>query len=358
VKRTSLLSAGMLCLSLSLSLSGASASGFIEETIGTPQDPRAAQLLSEGYVPVSQGVFQLGLGDNKVQTVALGAEGAAWMQQQIEARLIFLSAEYVARPTPELLKVLTELQALQNSLTQDATGSDALFSEAAPAGDMTDSGCSVNYSANADAYPLTGSQGVGATASASWYHSCYTSASTYAYAYASATSGGTTTTLTQSDPDSGWNISSYATASVNGSSNCVSLAEAYVYQNGHLLHFTDSNYTCPVPVTPLTVTVSASPSSVWLTGYNCQWITWTASASGGYYGYSYYWMTTGTYGSTYSEYVCGYDSYNYYSITHNVTVTDGGLQTASNGATAYVSTEPEPNPCPWLYDCVVEPNRY
>jgi hypothetical protein len=353
VKRTTLLSAGLLCLSMSLGLNGASASGFIEETIGTPQDPRAAQLLSEGYVPVTQGVFQLGLGDNKVQTVALGAEGAAWVQQHIEARLIFLSAEYVAHPTPELLKVLTELQALQNSLAQDATGSDALFSEPATAGDGLDSGCSVSYSANADAYPLTGSQGVGATASASWYHSCYTGASTYAYAYASATSGGTTTTITQSDPDSGWNISSSATASVNGSSNCYSAAEAYVYQNGYLLLFTDSNGSCPAP--PPSVTVSASPSSVWLYGYGCQWITWTASASGGTPGYSYYWTTTGTTGSTYSEYVCGYNSYNYYSITHNVTVTDAASQTASGGATAYVSTEPEYyNPCPWPYDCPIQ----
>jgi hypothetical protein len=314
-------------------------------------------LLSEGFSPVAQGVFQRDMGGNKVETAALGAEGAAWMRQEIEARLIFLSAEYVARPTPELLKVLTELQALQNSLDQDATGGSAgLFSEAAPAGDMIDSGCSVSYNANADAYPLTSSQGVGATASAAYYHSCYTGAQTYAYAYASATSGGTTTTVTQSDPDSGWNISSSATASVNGSSNCYASAQAYVYQSGYLLNFSDTHSGCPIPLP--TVSVSVSPSSVYLVGYNCQLVTWTASASGGTPGYSYYWTTSGTTGSSYSDFVCGYNSYNYYSITHNVTVTDAASLTASAGATAYVSTEPESNPCPVRFCNEYEPILY
>lgn len=356
MKRSSLLVCGVVCLSLSLSMHDARAL----EVRGPGDDQgtlaeRAEKLKKEGWNQIAAGVFQRNKGGKKRETLALGNEGAAWVRQDLEARLEFLSAEYAARPTPELWQVLTDLQRLQTSLGPIASVTARSSSQELEA-DPLGVGCDVTYGSHADAYSLNPGQGVGATANAYYTHNCGISGDTYAYVYAQATNGTTTTTYTQSDPDSGTSISSSAAASLSGGEPCYSEAYSWVRFTGSssfLLTASDSEDYCPVP--SLSASVSVSPSSVALTGYNCQWITWTASPSGGAPGYSYYWTTTGTTGSSVSEYVCGYNYWDYYSITHTVTVTDSASQTASASGTAYVSTEPSNN-CPnWLIDCPIQP---
>src|SRR6185436_2975408 len=192
--------------------------------------------------------------------------------------------------------------------------------------------CNVNYGVNLDAYPLSGSQGVGAVSDAYFNDDCGISGDTNAYAYARATLNGTTTTVTKQDPHSGNPVTSHAAATAYGNLDCYSYAFGSASSAGLAINYStsDTNTDCPPP--PPTVTISG-PTSVGIIGWDCRIITWTSSVSGGTPGYSYSWTIdgapAGTGTSTSQEY-CGENIAWTQTVNIALTVTDAANQQGSD----------------------------
>ncbi len=298
---------------------------------GTGPD-RLDQMIHDGWSPVAPGVLQRSKGGHKVETFAMGPEGFSWMVGEIQAQLGFLMDEYRARPTPQLRRTLrnqrAEIAKLQSYVL--TLKSAALTEALLP-------GCDFSYGAHADAYPTKPTQGVRADADAYFNNNCAYTGDTYAYAYARATLNGTTTTITQTDPRTGSNISSYATAAVAGTVDCYSYSTARVtsLDLGISYSTADENFACPVP---LAVTINGL-TSVTIYDYACKTVTWTSTVSGGTPGYSHAWYIDGYYvgsGSSISRTYCGEGVV--YNDTENVslTVTDSLGWTASDSHTTYI----------------------
>jgi hypothetical protein len=330
---------------LSLPLAAAEKKG--EVTI----DQYLAHMMRDGWIQVTDGVLQKSLGNGKTQTLTFGVGGLQWRVQEAENRYGDFVRLYKAHPTPDgarAIEAQTEQvkslrQTLANLRPEEAISNFEAF---------LNTGCNISYGANADAYPLTSSQGVGANANAYFWNDCGHSGSVYAYAYVAGQLGNSYTTSYQRDPFSGTyngtSVSSNASRTLSATSQCYSYAEAAVTSAslGISLTATDSNYSCPPP--PPNVYISGS-TYVYLTGYNCTTVTWNAVGSGGTPGYSYAWYFNGSYagsGSSHSEYFCGYNSYSYTNYPLSVTLTDSASQTDSDSTTVTVETaEDYQDPC-------------
>jgi hypothetical protein len=144
----------------------------------------------------------------------------------------------------------------------------------------------------ASAGPQETPRGVKAEASASFRSDCFV-ADTFAVAHAEATdASGTHNIFTQEDPESGSSISSHASASMAGVTNCYSWAQASVsYEGSVYLTPMIENYSCPPPV----AVAITGPTVVTTDSYTapCADVTWTASATGGNGGYTYKWYIDG-----------------------------------------------------------------
>ena len=305
-----------------------------------------AKLRAEGWTEVSDRVFERQRTETQVERLAYGREGLAWTIGELKGRLKTLQEEYQLHPSEDLTKVIDNLTIrianLREELRGTMDGISSLSAESTMSSLSAEStvGCSRCYSATVDAYPLTSSQGVGAVADAKFTSDCGNSGDTYAYAYARATLNGTTTTKTQEDPRTGSNAVSHAAATVNGSADCFSEAYSSTQSNALGLFYstTENNYSCPAPVTPLSVTISGS-NYEYFAVTTCRSRTWTAGASGGSSPYTYTWYYNGTQvgtASTYTRTVCP----SHGSFELKVVVTD------STGATAQdlndVTVEYEP----------------
>lgn len=322
-----------LCLVCILGVQNLAAAGPKK---GTWKETKA-MLKAEGWKQVSDKVFERQRTETQVERLAYGREGLVWTIGELKSRLKSLQEEYQLHPSEDLAKVIDNLTARIASLREELRGPTDGISSLSAASTL---GCSRCYSATVDAYPLTGSQGVGAVADAKFTSDCGNSGDTYAYAYARATLNGTTTTKTQEDPRSGSNATSHAAATMNGSADCYSEAFASTQSTALNIFYSTSetNYSCPLPATPLSVSISGSDWE-YFAGGGCRSRTWSAVVSGGSSPYTYQWyydgVAAGT-GSTYTRSVCPTHS----SFKLRVVVTD------STGATddAYhdVTVEVEP----------------
>lgn len=311
----------VLCLISILGVQHLSAAGPEKETWKEIK----AKLRAEGWKQVSDRVFERQRTDTKVERLAYGREGLVWTIGELKGRLKSLQEEYQRHPSEDLAKVI------DNLTTRIANAREGLRGTADGVSSLSEAstiGCSRCYSATVDAYPLTGSQGVGAVADAKFSSDCGNTGDTYAFAYARATLNGVTTTKTQEDPRSGSNATSHAAATMNGSVDCYS--EAYAATQSSALNIfystTETNFSCPPPVTPLSVSISGSTYE-YFAGNTCRSRSWTAAGSGGSSPYTYQWYYNGTAvgtGSTYARSVCPGN----YSFQLRVVVTD------STGATA------------------------
>jgi hypothetical protein len=222
----------------------AASTGFAMPQIDNTGQDRLEEMKQAGWSPVAPGVLQRSLGDHKVETMALGPEGFAWMAEQLQNRLGLLLEEYRVRPTANLRQAIGSQRRQIRRLREQSR-----ILSLKPA-DQAKTSCNETYAAHANAYGTAPNPGVRADASASFSNSCGYSGFTYAYTYASAKLNGTTTTLTQTDQDDGPSISSYATASLAGTAECYSFAYAEVTNSdlGISHSMVEENFECQPPV--------------------------------------------------------------------------------------------------------------
>ncbi|HEX4959853.1 MAG TPA: hypothetical protein VF173_03370 [Thermoanaerobaculia bacterium] len=254
-------------------------------------DEVAAKMLAEGWKPIAAGVYERQRGPNKVEHMGYGREGLTWTVGELNRQLENLMQEYQTFPSEDLAKVIDHLSVKIFNAKRELTSSKSLSSITDA---VTGAGCSICYSATADAYYLTSTAGVAAIADASFSNNCGFSGDTYAYAYARATTAtGTTNTVTQEDPHTGTSVSSHASATANGVSNCSSSANSYAQSTGLGIAYTtsDTNSLCPAPSNPITNVVISGPTSV--SGAICKTVTWTSTVTGGTAPLSYAWTVDG-----------------------------------------------------------------
>jgi hypothetical protein len=297
-----------ICLGVTILLGGdgLSAAGPVKKQ---PDDARA-RMEAKGWKQISEGVFERRLGPDKVEHLGFGREGLSWVLGEMSRKLEFLREEQESYPSEELSTVIKDLTARIAGtkselwkLDQNEVEGMSSMTEA-----VTGPSCSsLCYSATADAYPLTSSQGVGAVAEAKFNSACGYSGDTYAYAYARATQGTTTTTFIQEDPRTGTNVTSSASASRNGGLDCFSEAYSTVASSALGISYStsDTNYSCPPP--PCTVTITGTDYE-YFSSSDCRTRTWTANVSGctpSTYQWKYNGGVVGS-GSTYTRSLCSY----------------------------------------------------
>ena len=276
-----------------------------------PQPPLVRQMLQEGWTQVTDGVLQRTQEGGQTETFTYGEDGLRWTARRLEARLGFLQGEYDAHPSEKLARVIEDLKTQLIQLDQNLKNGTAQAEVASP-DTLTD--CIIQYGAHASTFPLTGSQapGVGASADANYSSNCGQLGNTYAYAYARATAGTVTTTKIQEDPKyNGTALSSAASVSVPGSTDCYSEAYARAWSPVLNINYEVSpapNYSCPPAPQPVSAYIDG-PTDVYFDDYGaqCSYITWYAYPSGGTPGYSINWYINGTYygsGSSLTEYYC------------------------------------------------------
>ncbi|HEX3556321.1 MAG TPA: hypothetical protein VIA62_24140 [Thermoanaerobaculia bacterium] len=278
----------------------------------------AAKMLAEGWKPIAVGVYERQRGPNKVEHMGYGREGLVWTVGELNRQLTNLMQEYQSYPSEDLARVIDHLSVKVANAQREIQNTKSLTSvtEAVSGG-----GCSICYSATADAYYLTSTQGVGAIADASFNSNCGYSGDTYAYVFARATLNGTTTTVTQEDPHTGTSVTSHASASVYGSADCSSTANSYAQSTALGISYTtsDSNSSCPPVANPLAATISG-PSSAY--GSTCRTLTWTSTVTGGTSPYTYAWTIDGTSAGTGTSASRTFCSYTIETATVNLTVYD------------------------------------
>jgi len=304
-------------------------------------DQLKAKMKKDGWKEVAEGVFERQLGPDKVERIGHGREGLSWNIGELSRSLERFRQEHELYPSTELAKIIDDLteqiarsKAAMWNLDVDAEKGLSNAVEAVSGGSCS----SICYSATANAYPLTASQGVGATASASFNSSCGYSGTTFAYSYARATLGTTTTTHTQSDPDSGTSITSQATSTVNGGSvsgiPCYSEASASAESTALGISYSTSttNSSCPAQQCAATISGTSYESFIIGAGGGCRSRTWSVTLSGGCSASYYQWQLDGVVvgsGSTYTLSVCGSHQPGFtlqatvngtYTDTHPVTV--------------------------------------
>lgn len=298
-----------------------------------PGQDRLNQMIADGWKPVANGVLKRDNGGNKHETFAVGVEGFTYAYEEMRGQYAFLVKEYRKHREPKLKQAILDLvKEMKN--TQDAI--QTLQTSAAAA---APTGCDFSYGAHANAYGTSPTQGVQADASAYFNNNCGYSGDTYAYAYARAAIGTVTTTYTQTDPRSGANISSSATANVAGNLDCYSYATARVSSVDLGIYFSTAseNFTCPAP--PPTVVVNGL-SSVSVPNYSCKVVTWTSTVSGGNPPYvSYTWYMDGYQvgnSTSFSTTFCG-DNSNWTEIVNvSLTVVDSSGQSGTGSRSTYI----------------------
>lgn len=286
-----------------------------------------ARMKAAGWTEITPGVFERQRGATTIEHLGFGREGLAWQVGKLTRQLEAMMLEYESYPSEDLARGIDKLSVLiARSKTKLRHMPKGLSS-------ITASSCSnVGYGATADAFYRTKVQGVAAIADARFTNTCGHSGDTYAYAYARATQNGTTTTLEQEDPHTGTSVTSQAEAILAGASApgvpCYSTANAYVqsFALGIAYSASDTNSLCPVPTTPLSVTINGSDFESF-NAIECRNVTWTSTVSNGTSPYTYQWKYNGTNvgtGSSYTHSVCSTDQ----DFALTLTVTDSTAATA------------------------------
>lgn len=315
-------------------------------------DDTLATLLREGWKIVSDGVLQRELRAGEVESFVFGVPGFTWKIQDLQKQLRKLRAELRANPTPELRKaIVNHGKAIANAQRALELARNA---EALGETDVPKVSCTINFSYDAAAGPKTDSQGVWASASATFSANCGGfSGQVYAYAFAKTYVNGAYTTETVTDgPRSGANVSATAYASRNGGSPCESnsYGEMVSYSlNPSSYSKSASNTSCPPPPNPPSVTVTSNqPSVIDLYEYDCVAITWTTNITGGSSPF-----TTTMYRNnvsqgvrtTYSQTICNLQANTTQTITIRADVTDSASQSGSGSQTTTIRHHYYSEPC-------------
>ncbi|HEX2224456.1 MAG TPA: hypothetical protein VHN15_09640 [Thermoanaerobaculia bacterium] len=208
-----------------------------------PAKPEPAwlhRMLQEGWQQVQDGVLQRALEGGRRKTFTYGQAGQLWMVHGLQERIKSLQREYDQHPSMELADVIASLKSLAaDSSLSSATQADSF------AVDRVTVGC---FTVNAAADPLMGSQGVTASADASYNSPCSALGHVHAYAYARATTGTTMNVKIQEDAkNNGTSLASAATVSVNGALDCYSEAWSVSWSPALGLSYqaSDTNSSCP-----------------------------------------------------------------------------------------------------------------
>jgi hypothetical protein len=318
-----------LCLGL-MTLVGGHRLSAADKALSSAEVELKAKMKAEGWKEITMGVYERQRGPGKVEHLGYGREGFAWTLADLTRQHDELLKEYQSYPSADLYKVIDRLSLKIADAGRELRNAKSLSSVSAA---VTGPACSICYSATADAYPLSGTSapGVGAIADASFNSSCGYSGDTYAYAYARATLGSTTTTHTVEDPHTGTSVTSHASATASGTSNCSSTANSYAQSTALGISYStsDSNTSCPAP--PLSASISG-PTSATVVGYGSQTVTWSASVSGGTAPYSYSWTINSAGAGTVSSTSATYYGSNFatsQAVSVALTVTDANSQTAT-----------------------------
>lgn len=273
-----------------------------------PLDPEWLQkMYAEGWEKVQEGVLVRDTGGGEYETFSYGAEGLQWVLEGFERQKAFFESRHGKNPTPELASTIEKLQGEIAELSE--TLNTTPYAEEFD-GEALAECIEVAYGGQAHAGPTQSPQGVTATASAFFHTNCADSVGdTFAVAYAEATEGTVHTIKIQEDPKQGLWVDSSVTASAPGSTGCYSWAQGSVYINGSSVFQTPlrENYACPSSITASI----AGPTLVTTDYYTtpCVDVTWTASATGGYPGYTYEWYlgtdtTVQATGATFTKRYC------------------------------------------------------
>lgn len=182
------------------------------------------ELIREGWVQVVPGVLQRSQGGHKVETFAFGREGFVWVEGQLQAQLEILLEELRVRPRASLTVTIKKHEQQIRKVQQHIQRLNKSLS----AGTAAVTACNEIYTAHANARSPVSAPGVRADADASFSNTCGFPGDTYAYTYAAGNLNGTTSTQTQSDLDTGANVSSLSAASADGTTACQSFAYASV----------------------------------------------------------------------------------------------------------------------------------
>ncbi|HEX4959854.1 MAG TPA: hypothetical protein VF173_03375 [Thermoanaerobaculia bacterium] len=335
-----------LCLGLTTFV-GAQRLAAADKKQPVGHDEVAAKMLAEGWKPIAAGVYERQRGPNKVEHMGYGREGLTWTVGELNRQLENLMQEYQTFPSEDLAKVIDHLSVKIFNAKRELTSSKSLSSITDA---VTGASCSICYSATADAYYLTGSQGVAAIADAGFSSNCGYSGDTYAYAYARATTaGGTTNTVTQEDPHTGTSVSSHASATANGVSNCASSANSYAQSTGLGIAYTtsDTNSVCPAP--EMNVTISGPTYAF---GAICRTVTWTSTVTGGVAPFSYSWTVDGLSVGTSSSTSVSYTFCSAETASIALTVSDSAGSRRSATFSTYIDIpDPGTGPCMQQQPC-------
>src|SRR3982750_901541 len=267
------------CLLLFASIIGTAHLSVAQETKARSNDP-ISQLLRQGWKIVQDGVLQRDRGAGQVGTFGFGAAGFTWKLQDLQNQLHNLRLAYQVTPTPERRKtILSHRQEIANTQQLIALAQTAEAIGALPVDDKVS--CSLSFTYNASAAALTSSQGVTASASASFTGSCGFTGEVYAYSYSTATVAGAPTTQTLTDgPRSGANVSASSFTSQTGGPSCTS----YAYASMTSSNLSPSSYTisatnssCPAVATSPVPAISGTNYIYVSSG--CVSTTWTSSVS-------------------------------------------------------------------------------
>lgn len=310
-----------------------------------------AKMSVEGWTQVAEGIFERQMGPTKVERIGYGRQGIARTLRDLNSRLAALNVRYENEPTEDLAGKIEELSGLISRIQQDFQQVPTRLTSAVAA--VSGASCTnICYSATADAYPLTATQGVGALAEAKFNSTCGYSGEVYAEVTVKATLNGVLKDMTeQSNPPlSGTSVTATAGEDALGGTSaavpCFSSAYASVTSTALGISYStsDTNSSCPaVPQNP-TATISGSFSQSF-TSTTCRNVTWNASASGGVSPYTYQWkvngLNVGT-GSSYTRNVC----YSHSDFTLSLTATGANSLSGSTSRTIDVIYSPNnPDPC-------------
>lgn len=215
----------------------------LSQTPPAPVPERVTQMLREGWRKTAEGVLERNAKGSQVETYTYGKAGLRWMVWRLEERVRSLENEHKAYPSAELAQVI---ETLEGEIAQANRALSA--AKSADGGGEQLKSCRSTFSVQAVADPLSGSQGVTASADAAFEETCGTLGNTYAYAYSRATDGTTTTTRIQEDPrHDGDSLGSAASTSVSGSLDCYSEAYARAWSPTLGINYeaSDTNFACP-----------------------------------------------------------------------------------------------------------------
>jgi hypothetical protein len=305
-------------------------------------DDTIASMLRGGWKIKQDGVLQRDHGPHQTETFVFGAAGFTWKLHDLQNQLRNLRLAYAADPKPELRKaILNHRQEIANTQKMIALAQAAEDSGQTSPEKVS---CNISFGYNASASSLTNTQGVTGSASANFSSNCAFSGEVYAYSYSTATVNGGATTQTLTDgPRSGANVTASAYTSQTGGPSCTSYGYASMTSNNlnpSSYSIAATNTSCPVISPPPSVTVTSdSGTPIYLYGYDCTYITWTANVSGGAAPVTTTMYVNGySVGNTtsYSTTVCNYQYNTTQTITVSANVTDAASRTASGSQTTTI----------------------